>query len=68
LGAVLFADQVVIDAIAGWLLETAKPTWDWQPKAENVAEGAIRSEFGETTSQAYHCKTSTSVMPVWVSS
>ncbi len=57
LGAVLFAHdefQVVIQAVAELAAEAGKPTWDWQPPAENTELlNAIRSEFGEAISQAY---------------
>src|SRR5690606_6757107 len=57
LGAVLFAHdefQAVIQAVTELAAEAAKPTWDWQPKAENTELlNAIRSEFGEAISQAY---------------
>ncbi|NQD81557.1 polyribonucleotide nucleotidyltransferase, partial [Pseudomonas sp. CrR14] len=57
LGAVLFAHdefQAVIQAVTELAAEAAKPTWDWQPKAENTSLlSAIRSEFGDAISQAY---------------
>ena len=57
LGAVLFAHeefQVVINAIKELVAEAGKPTWDWQPKAENTPLlTAIRSQFGADISEAY---------------
>lgn len=57
LGAVLFAHeefQVVINAIKELAAEAGKPTWDWQPEAENTALlTAIRSQFGAAISEAY---------------
>lgn len=57
LGAVLFAHeefQVVINAIKELAAEVGKPTWDWQPEAENTALlTAIRSQFGAAISEAY---------------
>ena len=57
LGAVLFAHdefQAVVQAVTELAAEAGKPTWDWQPKAENTQLlSAIRSEFGEAISQAY---------------
>lgn len=57
LGAVLFAHeefQVVISAIKELVAEAGKPTWDWQPKAENTPLlTAIRSQFGPDISEAY---------------
>lgn len=57
LGAVLFAHeefQVVINAIKELAAEAGKPTWDWQPEAENTALlTAIRSQFGAEISEAY---------------
>lgn len=57
LGAVLFAHeefQVVINAIKELAAEAGKPTWDWQPEAENTALlTAIRSQFGAVISEAY---------------
>ena len=57
LGAVLFAHeefQVVINAIKELAAEAGKPTWDWQPKAENTPLlTAIRSQFGADISEAY---------------
>ncbi|WP_022965135.1 polyribonucleotide nucleotidyltransferase [Denitrificimonas caeni] len=57
LGAVLFAHeefQVVINAIKELAAEAGKPTWDWQPEAENTAlSTAIRSQFGAAISEAY---------------
>ncbi len=57
LGAVLFAHeefQVVISAIKELVAEAGKPTWDWQPKAENTPLlTAIRSQFGADISEAY---------------
>lgn len=57
LGAVLFAHeefQVVINAIKELAAEAGKPTWDWQPEAENTALlTAIRSQFGVAISEAY---------------
>src|SRR5690606_40892946 len=57
LGAVLFAHeefQVVVQAVTELAAEAAKPTWEWQPKAENTELlNAIRSEFGEATCRAY---------------
>lgn len=57
LGAVLFAHeefQVVINAIKELVTEAGKPTWDWQPKAENTPLlTALRSQFGADISEAY---------------
>lgn len=57
LGAVLYAheeSQVAIQAIKEFAALAAKPTWDWQPKAENTALlDAIRNQFGEEISKAY---------------
>ena len=57
LGAVLFAHeefQVVINAIKELAAEAGKPTWDWQPKAEDTPLlTAIRSQFGQAISEAY---------------
>jgi len=57
LGAVLYAheeSQVAIQAIKEFAALAAKPTWDWQPKAENTALlDAISSQFGEEVSKAY---------------
>ena len=57
LGAVLFAHeefQVVINAIKELVAEAGKPTWDWQPKAENTPLlTALRSQFGADISEAY---------------
>lgn len=57
LGAVLYAheeSQVAIQAIKEFAALAAKPTWDWQPKAENTALlDAIRNQFGEDISKAY---------------
>ena len=57
LGAVLFAHQemqVVIKAIAELKAEAGKPSWDWQPEAENEAlTAAVASSFAAGVGEAY---------------
>ena len=57
LGAVLFAHQemqVAINAINEFAAEAAKPKWDWQPAAKNVAlTDAINAAFGAQIDAAF---------------
>ena len=57
LGAVLFAHQemqVVIKAIAELKAEAGKPSWDWQPEAENEAlTAAVAISFAAGVGEAY---------------
>jgi len=57
LGAVLFAHQemqVVIKAIAELKAEAGKPSWDWQPEAENEAlTAAVANSFAAGVGEAY---------------
>ena len=57
LGAVLFAHQemqVVIKAIEELKAEAGKPSWDWQPEAENEAlTAAVASSFAAGVGEAY---------------
>jgi polyribonucleotide nucleotidyltransferase len=57
LGAVLFAHQemqVVIKAISELKAEAGKPSWDWQPEAENEAlTAAVAGSFTDGVSEAY---------------
>ncbi|HIG39866.1 MAG: polyribonucleotide nucleotidyltransferase [bacterium] len=57
LGAVLFAHQemqVVIKAINELKAEAGKPSWDWQPQAENeTLSAAVAEKFSTGVSEAY---------------
>ncbi|MCY4265115.1 MAG: polyribonucleotide nucleotidyltransferase, partial [Gammaproteobacteria bacterium] len=57
LGAVLYAHQemqVAINAINELKAEVGKPTWDWQPPAENTAlKSALEEKFAAGVTEAY---------------
>ncbi|BFM18306.1 polyribonucleotide nucleotidyltransferase [Maricurvus nonylphenolicus] len=57
LGAVLYAHQelqTVIQAVEELARDAAKPTWDWQPEAENTAlKSAVAEAFGAQVKEAY---------------
>ncbi|HBD23981.1 MAG TPA: polyribonucleotide nucleotidyltransferase [Oceanospirillaceae bacterium] len=57
LGAVLFAHdemQAVISAVNEFAAEAAKPTWDWEAPAEDVAlKEAVASAVGTAVGEAY---------------
>ena len=57
LGAVLFAHdemQVVVDAVAEFAAENAKPTWDWQPEPVNSElKEKIVGSYGDAITEAY---------------
>jgi polyribonucleotide nucleotidyltransferase len=57
LGGVLFAHQemqTVIAAVKELTAEAGKPSWDWQPAAENVAlQQAVNEGYGDEMAAAY---------------
>ncbi|MFS1523086.1 polyribonucleotide nucleotidyltransferase [Microbulbifer sp. 2304DJ12-6] len=57
LGAVLYAHQemqAIIKVCEELKAEAGKPTWDWQPEAENTAlKAALEGQFGDKVAEAY---------------
>jgi polyribonucleotide nucleotidyltransferase len=57
LGAVLFAHQemqVAINAIKELAAEAGKPSWDWEPEAENTElKSAVAEKFSAGVTEAY---------------